>query len=75
MKFLLVTTLVKNAVKFWTCQETTPIGSLHPPVDLASIAATILSKGHTAKTLDTDEFQCNISIPLSFNIKSNQNKK
>lgn len=52
MKFLLVTTVVKNAVKFWTCQEMTPIGSLHPPVDLASIAATILSKGHKAKILD-----------------------
>jgi len=52
MKFLLVTTIKKDAVKIWVCQETTPVGSIHPPVDLASVAATIKGLGHEAKILD-----------------------
>jgi len=39
-------------VKVWVCQETSPVGSLLPPVDLASIAATIRSKGHDARIAD-----------------------
>lgn len=61
MKFLLVTTIKKDAIKVWTCQETTPVGSLHPPVDLASIAATIRQKGHDATIVDLRLF----SEPIS----------
>ena len=52
MKFLLVTSTEREIVKVWVCQETSPAGSLLPPVDLASVAATIKSKGHQAQILD-----------------------
>ena len=52
MKFLLVTSTEREIVKVWVCQETSPAGSMLPPVDLASVAATIISKGHQAKILD-----------------------
>ena len=41
MKFLLITSTEREIVKVWVCQETSPAGSLLPPVDLASVAATI----------------------------------
>jgi len=46
MRFLLVTGLERKKVKVWVCQETSPAGSLLPPVDLASIASALRSKGH-----------------------------
>jgi radical SAM superfamily enzyme YgiQ (UPF0313 family) len=52
MKFLLVTSLRREVVKVWVCQETSPVGSLLPPVDLASIAAVIRAKGHDVKIAD-----------------------
>ena len=52
MKFLLVTSTEREIVKVWVCQETSPAGSMLPPVDLASVAATIKSKGHQAEILD-----------------------
>lgn len=52
MKFLLLTALHKQMVKVWVCQETSPAGSLLPPVDLASIAATIKANGHKTEILD-----------------------
>jgi len=52
MRFLLTTSTQREIVKVWVCQETSPAGSLLPPVDLASVAATIQSKGHQAKILD-----------------------
>jgi radical SAM superfamily enzyme YgiQ (UPF0313 family) len=52
MRFLLVTSTQEELVKVWVCQETSPVGSLLPPVDLAGIAAMILQQGHEAKILD-----------------------
>ena len=52
MKFLLLTSTEREIVKVWVCQETSPAGSLLPPVDLASVAATIKSIGHQVKILD-----------------------
>ncbi len=52
MKFLLVTSLRKVLVKVWVCQETSPAGSLLPPVDLASIASAIRQTGHEVRILD-----------------------
>lgn len=52
MKFLFVTSLKRELVKVWVCQETSPVGSLLPPVDLASIAATVRKRGCTAEILD-----------------------
>jgi radical SAM superfamily enzyme YgiQ (UPF0313 family) len=51
-KFLLLTALHKQTVNVWVCQETSPAGSLLPPVDLASIAASIKELGHQAEILD-----------------------
>jgi anaerobic magnesium-protoporphyrin IX monomethyl ester cyclase len=52
MRFLLTTSLRPELVKVWVCQETTPGGSLLPPVDLASIASTIRSLGHEVRLAD-----------------------
>jgi len=57
MKFLFVTTQKKNFVKLWFCQTTTPFGSILPPVDLASIAAVVIKKGHEPKILDLRFFK------------------
>lgn len=52
MKVLYVTTLKREMVKVWVCQETSFIGSLIPPVDLVSIASTLGQDGHQARVLD-----------------------
>ncbi|HVP12475.1 MAG TPA: radical SAM protein [Phycisphaerae bacterium] len=52
MRFLLATSTQKQLVKVWVCQETSPAGSLLPPVDLASVAAMIRQKGHQARIAD-----------------------
>lgn len=52
MKFLLVTTTQREIVKVWVCQETSSVGSLLPPVDLASVVSTIRQEGHEANVLD-----------------------
>lgn len=40
-KVLLVTSPAKHKNNFWTCSITSPVGSLMPPCDLASIAAVL----------------------------------
>ena len=57
MKFLLITSFCKELVKVWVCQETSPAGSLLPPVDLASVASVIRQKGHEAKIIDLRLFK------------------
>ncbi|MEK6645091.1 MAG: radical SAM protein [Candidatus Firestonebacteria bacterium] len=57
MKFLLVTSQNKNLVKLWACQETSHIGSLLPPVDLCSIAASLRKNEHIAKISDLRLFK------------------
>ena len=52
MRFLLVTSTQEQLVKVWVCQETSPVGSLLPPVDLAGIASMIRRQGHEAGILD-----------------------
>ncbi len=52
MKFLLVTTLNKLVNKVWCCEETSAVGSLLPPVDLASIAAVLKSLGQEVIIVD-----------------------
>ncbi|MDP2939653.1 MAG: radical SAM protein [Candidatus Omnitrophota bacterium] len=52
MKILYVTTLKRDMVKVWLCQETSFFGSLIPPVDLVSIATTLSQDGHLARVLD-----------------------
>lgn len=52
MKFLLLTAQKKETVKIWVCQETSPVGSILPPMDLAYIAAAIQSKGGDVALLD-----------------------
>lgn len=57
MRFLLVTSMRRDLVKVWVCQETSPVGSLLPPVDLASIAAAVKQTGHEARILDLRLFR------------------
>ena len=57
MKFLLVTSQNKNLVKLWACQETSHIGSLLPPVDLCSIAASLHKNEHIVKISDLRLFK------------------
>jgi anaerobic magnesium-protoporphyrin IX monomethyl ester cyclase len=52
MRFLLITSARRELVKVWVCQETSPVGSLLPPVDLASVASTIRHNGHEARISD-----------------------
>jgi radical SAM superfamily enzyme YgiQ (UPF0313 family) len=52
MRILLVTSPRRELVKVWVCQETSPVGSLLPPVDLASIAAVVRQDGHEAAICD-----------------------
>ncbi len=52
MRFLFVTSPRRKLVKVWVCQETSPVGSLLPPVDLASIAAVVRHSGHDAAICD-----------------------
>lgn len=52
MRFLLVTSCRRELVKVWVCQETSPVGSLLPPVDLASLAAVIRAKGAEVRIED-----------------------
>lgn len=52
MKFALLTSARPELVKVWVCQETSPGGSLLPPVDLASIAATGRQAGLDMRLLD-----------------------
>lgn len=52
MKFLLLTAQKKETVKIWVCQETSPVGSILPPMDLAYIASAIRSKGEEVALLD-----------------------
>lgn len=51
-KALLVTSPCRTKNKFWTCSVTSPIGSLMPPCDLASIAATLRKQGIEPQILD-----------------------
>lgn len=52
MKFLLLTAQKKETVKIWVCQETSPVGSILPPMDLAYIAAAIRQTGNEVALLD-----------------------
>jgi len=52
MKFMLLTAQKKETVKIWVCQETSPVGSILPPMDLAYIAAAIRSKGQEVMLFD-----------------------
>lgn len=52
MKFLLLTAQKKETVKIWVCQETSPVGTILPPMDLAYIAAAIRQAGNEVKLLD-----------------------
>lgn len=52
MKILCVTTLKKDMVKVWLCQQTSFIGSLIPPADLVSVASTLEQDGHGVRVLD-----------------------
>ncbi|MDR3641676.1 MAG: B12-binding domain-containing radical SAM protein [Humidesulfovibrio sp.] len=49
---LLVTSPAKEKNNFWTCSITSPVGSLMPPCDLASIAAVLREKGVEPVILD-----------------------
>ena len=52
MKALLVTSPEKKKNNFWTCSVTSPIGSMMPPCDLASIAAVLRENGITPEILE-----------------------
>ncbi|MFQ5501543.1 MAG: B12-binding domain-containing radical SAM protein, partial [Phycisphaerae bacterium] len=52
MRVLLITSTRKDLVNVWVCQETSPAGSLLPPVDLASLAAVVRAQGHEASICD-----------------------
>lgn len=52
MKLLFVTSMRPDLVKVWVCQERSPGGSLLPPVDIASLAATARANGHTCRIAD-----------------------
>lgn len=52
MKLLLLTSHKPELVKVWVCQESSPGGSLLPPADLASIAASVRSVGGEVILLD-----------------------
>lgn len=49
---LLVTSPAKQKNNFWTCSITSPVSSLMPPCDLASIAAVLREKGVEPVILD-----------------------
>lgn len=51
-KVLLLTSPCKTKNKFWTCSITSPVGSLMPPCDLASIAATLREQNIDPQILD-----------------------
>jgi len=51
-KALLVTSPARHKNNFWTCSITSPVGSLMPPCDLASIAAVLRNAGIVPKILD-----------------------
>lgn len=52
LKALLVTSPNRKKNKFWTCSVTSPVGSLMPPCDLASIAAVLRKNEIEPKILD-----------------------
>lgn len=52
MRILLTTSLKPELVKVWVCQESSPAGSLLPPVDLASIAAASREAGAEVEIAD-----------------------
>ncbi|MGZ3693111.1 MAG: B12-binding domain-containing radical SAM protein [Bdellovibrionota bacterium] len=52
MKIALLTSQQPELVKIWVCQETSPAGSLLPPVDLASLAAAGRQAGLAMHLLD-----------------------
>jgi radical SAM superfamily enzyme YgiQ (UPF0313 family) len=52
VKIALLTAAKPELVKVWVCQESSPGGSLLPPVDLASIAAMAKKLGIDARILD-----------------------
>lgn len=52
LKALLVTSPSRQKNKFWTCSITSPVGSIMPPCDLASIAAVLRRDGIEPKILD-----------------------
>jgi len=56
-KVLLLTSPDSSKNKFWTCSITSPIGSLMPPCDLASIAAVVRQDGIEPKILDLRLFK------------------
>jgi len=51
-KALLVTSPARSKNNFWTCSITSPVGSLMPPCDLASIAAVLRKENIEPKILD-----------------------
>lgn len=62
MKILLVTSLNRNLVKLWMCQETSHIGSLLPPVDLCSVAAILKKNGNETKILDLRFYKNSLQV-------------
>ena len=52
LKALLITSPSRTKNKFWTCSITSPVGSLMPPCDLASIAAVLRRDGIEPRILD-----------------------
>lgn len=56
-KALLVTSPSRTKNNFWTCSITSPIGSLMPPCDLASIAAVLRQAQIDARILDMRLFR------------------
>ena len=51
-KALLVTSSAKKKNNFWTCSITSPVGSIMPPCDLASIASVLRDAGIEVKILE-----------------------
>jgi anaerobic magnesium-protoporphyrin IX monomethyl ester cyclase len=52
LNILLLTSHRKDLVKIWVCQESSPGGSILPPADLASIAASARAGGANVSILD-----------------------
>lgn len=52
VKFLFVTSTIRDLVNIWVCQETSNIGSLFPPIDLAGLAAVVNESGGESEIVD-----------------------
>ena len=57
LRALLVTSPSRQKNKFWTCSITSPVGSLMPPCDIASVAAVLRGNGIEPKILDMRLFK------------------